>query len=113
MTMYRNHFDPSACPAREVVREAAALLGWSYDLLVAPRRRTPDLVMARFCAAIVIRRSLKVSLVMTARAIGRKDHTTILNALTHEERLRADPKWGKLIRSLEYFVSTWSVEMAA
>jgi chromosomal replication initiation ATPase DnaA len=72
---------------RSILYRAADLFGITVADLTG-RRRTPDLVQARFAAAYALRRHCQdMPLCAIGAALGGRDHSTIINALRRAEAL--------------------------
>jgi chromosomal replication initiator protein len=85
----------------DVLSRTANLFGVTVADLTGPRR-TPDLVQARFAAAYALRRHCQdMPLCAIGRALGGRDHSTIINALRRAEALaRNDADYNAKLRTL-------------
>jgi chromosomal replication initiator protein len=75
----------------EVIAAGARAAGMTYDDVIS-RSRYPRLAHGRFAIILAIRESAKVSLSEIAEAVGKRDHTTIINAVRRAGDMRANDK---------------------
>lgn len=84
-----------------IVNVAADVCGVSPTLVRSPRK-SADVVMVRFLACLAARNHTNASFPEIGRAIGDRDHTTILHACEQaEERIASDPKWAEAHAEIE------------
>jgi chromosomal replication initiator protein len=84
-----------------ILHRAAELFAVTTKDLTGPRR-TPDLLHARFAAAYALRRYCQdMTLCAIGRALGGRDHSTIINALRRAEVLaQRDTDYAAKLRAL-------------
>jgi chromosomal replication initiator protein len=83
-----------------IIRMTAARFGYSYLELISPRRKQP-LVQARQAAMWLVWKTTDRSHPEIGRAMGGRDHTTILHGVRKvEERMAAQPEYADLVRGL-------------
>jgi chromosomal replication initiator protein len=96
--MMRLH-DP--IPLRTIVNRTAAVFGLSTGE-IRSRRRSRTLVRARWAAILMMRRHTLASAPEMARAIGGKDHTSVLNALrTVTQAVDLEPAFHDRLQQLD------------
>jgi len=89
-----------------IAKEVTKYFGYSLADLRSPRR-TKDLTHARHVALYLMKRLSSCSLREIAHFIGRRDHSTVLHAVTNIEKRRSgDVHFAQLLRKLETIIRT-------
>ena len=73
--------------SKEIIADTCVLFGVSIDELMSDRRTT-RISQARFAASWALRRALGWSMTRIARALGKKDHSSVFHALGRAIELR-------------------------
>ena len=90
-----------------IISQVAQAFGVTPDDLTGPDR-TAHIVWARQAAAHVLRMRVPgASVCAIGRALGNRDHSTIVHALSAvPKRRQASPTYDQLIRTLEHVCNT-------
>jgi hypothetical protein len=95
-----------AVPALLILRAVCAAYGVT-PLELQSRRRTVAIIAPRHEAAWLLRRFTSLSLPQIGAVLGKRDHTTILHAVTRfEERLRAGAVAARALAQVEAIALT-------
>ena len=75
---------------RKEVREIKTLIADSFGITVEQmdsRRRKAEFVVPRHLAMFLVRKHLKLSFPVIGEHFGNRDHTTIMHAVKHAEKI--------------------------
>lgn len=81
----------------KVLNVVSEVFGMSIRFIKSSRRNA-NIAIVRHVAMYILRNELQISLESTARLVGRKDHTTVLNACSVvEKRLKEDSSFAEKV----------------
>lgn len=89
-----------------IIATVAGATGVTVNQITGPSRRREH-VWPRFAAMAIARRATNAPLAKIGRAMGDRDHTSVMNALERVEvRERADAKFAQAMRTLTEIVAS-------